>query len=61
MATVKEELKALLDQQPEDSSREELIRELAFHAMIQRGLTDSDETNTLSNEELAGRIRSWGS
>ena len=41
MATAKEELKDLLDQQPDDSSAEELIRELAFHAMVQRGIADS--------------------
>ena len=29
MSTAKEELKALLDAQPEDSSSEELVRELA--------------------------------
>ena len=36
MATAKDELKALLEQQPEDSSSEELVRELAFPVMIQR-------------------------
>ena len=30
MATAKDELKTLLEQQPEDSSSEELVRELAF-------------------------------
>ena len=59
MATAKEELKALLDQQPEDSSREELVRELAFHTMIQRGLSDSDAGRSVSNEEAERRIRSW--
>lgn len=59
MATAKEELKALLDQQPEDSSAEELIRELAFHAMIQRGIADSDAGRVYSNEEMEQRIRSW--
>lgn len=59
MATAKEELKALLDQQPEDSSHEQLIRELAFHAMVQRGLRDSDAGRTVSDEEADRRIRSW--
>ena len=59
MSTVKDELKALLDQQPEDSSSEELIRELAFHLMVQRGLADSDAGRTVSNEEMSQRIRSW--
>jgi predicted transcriptional regulator len=59
MATAKEELKKLLEQQPEDSSSEELVRELAFHVMVQRGLADSDAGRTMSNEEMGRRIRSW--
>jgi predicted transcriptional regulator len=59
MATPKEELKVLLENQPEDSSSEELIRELAFHVMVQRGLADSDAGRTISHEEMGRRIRSW--
>ena len=59
MSTAKEELKALLDAQPEDSSSEELVRELAFHVMVQRGLADSDAGRTVSNEEMGHRIRAW--
>lgn len=59
MATAKDDLKKLLEQQPEDSSTEELIRELAFHIMVQRGLSDSDAGRTISNEEMGHRIRSW--
>ena len=58
MATAKEELKKLLEQQPEDSSTEELVRELTFHVMVQRGLADSDAGRTISNEEMGRRIRS---
>jgi len=61
MATAKDELKTLLEQQPEDSSSEELVRELAFHVMIQRGLADSDAGRSISNEEMDRRIRSWAS
>jgi predicted transcriptional regulator len=59
MATAKEELKKLLEEQPEDSSPEELVRELAFHVMVQRGLADSDAGRSISNEEMGRRIRSW--
>lgn len=59
MNTAKDELKTLLEQQPEDSSSEELVRELAFHVMIQRGLADSDAGRTISNEEMGRRIRAW--
>ena len=59
MSTVKEELTSLIQGQPEDSSREEIVRELAFHIMVERGLADSDARRTLPNEEMARRIRSW--
>ena len=59
MSTAKEELKTLLEAQPEDSSSEKLIRELAFHVMVQRGLADSDAGRTVSNQEMSHRIRSW--
>ena len=57
--TAQEELTRLIQQQPEDSSREEIIRELAFHAMVARGLADADAKRTISNEEMGRRIRSW--
>src|SRR5206468_2570425 len=59
MSTAKQELTELIQRQPEDSSREEIIRELAFHAMVERGLADSDSQRVLSNEEMARRIRLW--
>jgi predicted transcriptional regulator len=59
MSTTKEEMKALVENQPEDSSPEQIVRELAFHIMIQRGLTDSDTGKIVSNQEMAHRIRSW--
>ncbi|MGH7577595.1 MAG: hypothetical protein ACREM1_21035 [Longimicrobiales bacterium] len=59
MSTIKEELAKLVEEQPEDSSREEIVRELAFHVMVQRGLADSDARRVISNQEMARRIRSW--
>src|SRR6266446_7612067 len=59
MSTAKEELSRLIQGQPEDSSREEIVRELAFHVMVERGLADSDAKRTISNEEMGRRIRSW--
>jgi len=59
MSTVKEELTRLIQGQPEDSTRDEIVRELAFHVMVERGLTDSDAKRTISNEEMERRIRSW--
>jgi hypothetical protein len=59
MATAKERITALIQQQPDDSSDDEILRELAFHLMVQRGLDDSAEGRTISNEEMGRRIRRW--
>ncbi len=48
-------LKAL----PDDSSYDELLKELAFHRMILRGLKDSDAGRTVSQEEVEKRANSW--
>ena len=57
MSKAKEELAQLIQQQPEESSREEIVRELAFHVMVERGLADSDAGRTISSEEMGRRIR----
>lgn len=59
MSTAKEELTRLIEKQPDDSSREEIVRELAFHVMVERGIADSDAKRTISNEEMGRRIRTW--
>ena len=57
--TAKEDSGRLIAQQPDDSSYEELVRELAFSVMVRRGLADSEAGRTLSNEEMRHRIRAW--
>jgi hypothetical protein len=59
MGTAKEHIAEVLRRQPDDSSYDEIVRELAFDLMVQRGLKDSDEHHTLSNQEMARRIKTW--
>jgi len=59
MGMVKEKMIKLIEDQPEDSSSEEILRELAFNQMVERGLSDSDNNRTTSNEEMGRRIRTW--
>jgi hypothetical protein len=59
MSTAREELVNLIHSQPADSSSEEIVRELAFHVMVERGIADSDAKRVISNSEMAHRIRSW--
>lgn len=59
MSTAKEDLTRLIQEQPDDSSPEEIVRELAFHVMIERGVADSDARRVISNEDMAKRICAW--
>ena len=59
MASVKEHISEIIKKQPDDSSYDEIIRELAFDLMVQRGLKDSDEHRIIANEEMERRIKSW--
>jgi predicted transcriptional regulator len=59
MSTAKELITELVQKQPDDSSYDEIIRELAFDLMVQRGLKDSDEGHTITNEEMRRRISTW--
>jgi hypothetical protein len=59
MADAKEKMMEILRPQPDRSSYDEILRELAFARMVERGLEDSRKGCTLSNEEMARRIQSW--
>ncbi len=59
MSTAKDDLTRIIQEQPDDSSPDEIVRELAFHVMVQRGLADSDARRTISNADMQLRIRSW--
>jgi len=59
MGPAKAQLIKLIEDQPDDSSYEEILREVAFAAMVERGVADSDAGRTISNEDMARRIESW--
>ena len=59
MATAKEHIAEIIKRQPDDSSYDDIVRESAFDLMVQRGLKDSDERRTISNEEMKRRIKMW--
>lgn len=48
--TDKERAKAVVDAQPEDATYDEILREMAFERMVERGLTDSQSGDTISHE-----------
>ena len=57
MPSAKEQIAKILQDQPDDSSYEEILRELA--QMVDRGLADSDAGRTISHEEMGRRIKTW--
>jgi hypothetical protein len=59
MPSAKEQMTKIIQQQPDDSSYDEILRELAFARMIERGLKDSKENRKISNEDMQHRIKTW--
>jgi len=59
MLSAKDEMTRIIQEQPDDSSYDEILRELAFARMVERGLVDSQNNRTISNDEMARRIKSW--
>jgi len=59
--SAKEKIVRILDEQPADSSFEEILRELAFASMVERGLDEVDQGHTLSHEEVRREVESWES
>ncbi len=57
--TEKERIQLLVDAQPDDASYEEILRELSFERMVDRGLADVRNGNMVSNEDMSKRIRLW--
>jgi predicted transcriptional regulator len=55
----KQQMMTVLQQQPDDSTYEELLRELAFAKVVERGLRDVDAGRLVSNEEVKRRIETW--
>lgn len=58
-ATPMEQLRRLIDAQPDDSSYEEIVREVAFAAMVEQGLADAKDGRLISHEEMRRAIESW--
>ena len=59
MPSAKEQMVRIVQEQPDDSSYDEILRELAFARMVDRGLADSQTDRTVSDEEMSRRIKTW--
>lgn len=58
--SVKEKMVQIIERQPEGSSFDEILRELAFARMIERGLDDVDHSRTVNHEAVRRQVESWG-
>ncbi|MGB0600267.1 MAG: hypothetical protein ACPGLY_26615 [Rubripirellula sp.] len=59
MPTAKETMVDIIARQPDDSSYDELLRQLAYDRMVQRGLEDSKAGRTVADDEIKRKIESW--
>ncbi len=59
MPSAKVQMVKIVQEQPDDSSYDEILRELAFARMIERGLVDSEEGRIITDEEMSRRIKTW--
>ena len=57
--TAKEQMKGVIEALPDDATYDEIIRELAFGRMVERGLADARQDRVISNEDMGRRIRQW--
>jgi hypothetical protein len=59
MANAKERMTEIIQQQPDDGPYDEILRELTFARMVERGVRDSRNGWIISNEEMNRRVQSW--
>lgn len=57
--TTKELLIQAIKDQPDDSTAEEIVRELILHQMVLEGLENVRDGKVISHEEMGERIKSW--
>jgi len=61
MQPAREKIVEVVLAQPEDATYEEIVRELAFERMVERGMNDARSGRVISDEEMSRRIRTWQS
>jgi hypothetical protein len=59
MLSIKDGAKKIIDDLPDDVSYDELIKELVFKRMIERGIQDSQKNKIIPDEELEKEIEKW--
>ncbi|QDS89515.1 hypothetical protein EC9_37150 [Rosistilla ulvae] len=60
MSIAKDTMADIIARQPDDSSYDEILRELAYARIVQRGLDDSANGRTVSDDDVKRKIESLG-
>ena len=59
MSSAKDEMIRIIKQQPDDSSFDEILRELALARIFVRGLEDSEAGCNVSDTEMKRQMNLW--
>ncbi|MEE8524588.1 MAG: hypothetical protein V3T72_11710 [Thermoanaerobaculia bacterium] len=60
-AADKDLMLAIIRDQPDDNSYDDLLRRLALHRIVDRGIADVDQHQLTTTRELRSRIKEWSS
>jgi predicted transcriptional regulator len=58
-SNAKQAVLSIIEDLPDDSSYDEIVQELVFNRMVERGLADADAGRTITDEEMKRTIESW--
>ena len=59
MVSVKNDIKFLIDELPENASYDDVIKAIYVRQKIIRGIKDSEGRNNFSQEEAKAQLRKW--
>ena len=59
MSNIKKRMIEIVQAQPDNASYKDIMRELAFDCMVERGMADVRSGRLVSEEEAEQRIRSF--
>ena len=59
MNVIKEEMIKVIKEQPDDSSYDEILQELSFIRMVNKGIEDSKKNKITKNNDIKEEIKNW--
>ena len=59
MISPKKQMTQIIQKQPDDSTYDEIFRELALARMVERGINDVQKKRVISNDVMRKRIKAW--